>query len=161
MKKLLLLLALLPSFLFSQGIQLDIFTWVNVEFQFDDYAEEVSWSLSNDDGVVAIYSYGDYEPEQPNAFHLIDSLEPGDYTFELLDSYGDGLSWPNDGYCLVSNACQDTLFFAQGDYGIGLIESLTIAPCAPPNPPVIDCMDENAINYNPYADRDWETNKVS
>ncbi len=30
MKKLLLLLALLPSFLFSQGIQLDIFTWVTI-----------------------------------------------------------------------------------------------------------------------------------
>ena len=77
MKKL-LLLALLPLFLFSQD------TWVNIEFQFDDYAEEVSWSLSNDDGIVVIYSYGDYEPEQPNAFHLIDSLQSGDYTFELL-----------------------------------------------------------------------------
>ena len=75
-----------------------------------------------------------------------------DYTFELLDSFGDGLSWPNDGYCLVSNACQDTLFFAQGDYGIGLIESLTIAPCAPPEPPAIGCMDENALNYDETAE---------
>jgi hypothetical protein len=144
MKKLLLLLALLPSFLLSQD------TWVNVEFQFDQYADEVSWSLSNDYGVVA--SGGNYEYQQPNAFHVVDSLESGDYTFELLDAFGDGLSWPNDGYCLVSNACQDTLFFAQGDYGIGLIESLTIAPCAPPEPAVIDCMDENAVNYNPDAD---------
>ena len=46
MKKL-LLLALLPLFLLSQD------TWVNVEFQFDQYADEVSWSLSNDYGVVA------------------------------------------------------------------------------------------------------------
>ena len=52
MKKL-LLLALLPLFLFSQD------TWVNIEFQFDNYADEVSWSLSNDYGVVA--SGGDYE----------------------------------------------------------------------------------------------------
>ena len=144
MKKLLLLWALMPLFLLAQD------SWVNVEFQFDQYADEVSWSLSNDYGVIA--SGGDYEYQQPNAFHVIDSLESGDYTFELLDSFGDGLSWPNDGYCLVSNACQDTLFFAQGNYGIGLIESLTIAPCAPPEPAVIDCMDENAINYNPDAD---------
>jgi hypothetical protein len=144
MKKLLLLLALLPSFLLSQD------TWVNIEFQFDQYADEVSWSLSNDYGVVA--SGGNYEYQQPNAFHVIDSLESGEYTFELLDAFGDGLSWPNDGYCLVSNTCQDTLFFAQGNYGIGLIESLTIAPCAPPEPAIIDCMDENAINYNPDAD---------
>jgi hypothetical protein len=142
MKKLLFLL--IPILTFAQD------TWVNVEFQFDDYADEVSWTLSNDYGVVA--SGGDYEFEQPSAFHVIDSLESGEYTFELLDAFGDGLSWPNDGYCLVSNACQDTLFYASGDYGIGLIESLTIAPCAPPNPPVIDCMDENAINYNPDAD---------
>ena len=105
MKKLLLLLALLPLFLFSQD------TWVNVEFQFDNYADEVSWSLSNDYGIVA--SGGDYEFQQPNAFHVIDSLQSGEYTFELLDSFGDGLSWPNDGYCLVSNSCQDNIFFAQ------------------------------------------------
>ena len=37
MKKLLLLLALTPILLLSQT-QLDIFTWVNIEFQFDDYA---------------------------------------------------------------------------------------------------------------------------
>ncbi len=136
----------MPMLLLSQD------TWINIEFQFDDYAEEVSWSLSNSYGVVASGAEGDYESEQPNAFHVIDSLESGEYTFELLDAYGDGLSWPNDGYCLVSNTCQDTLFFAQGDYGIGLIESLTIAPCAPPDPPVVDCMDENALNYNPDAD---------
>ena len=47
MKKLLLLLALLPSFLLSQD------TWINVEFQFDNYTDEVSWSLSNDYGVIA------------------------------------------------------------------------------------------------------------
>ena len=37
MKKLLFLLALTPMLLLSQGIQLDIFTWVNVEFEFDQY----------------------------------------------------------------------------------------------------------------------------
>ena len=134
----------MPMLLLTQN------TWVNVEFQFDGYADEVTWNLSNSYGVIE--SGGPYDFGQPNAFIVIDSLESGDYTFELLDAYGDGLSYPNDGYCLVSNSCQDTLFFAQGDYGIGLIESLTIAPCAPPNPPVIDCMEENAINYNPDAD---------
>ncbi len=79
MKKLLFLL--IPILTFAQD------TWVNVEFQFDDYADEVSWTLSNDYGVVA--SGGDYEFEQPSAFHVIDSLESGEYTFELLDTFGD------------------------------------------------------------------------
>ena len=33
-----------------------------------------------------------------------------------------------------------------------LIESLTIAPCAPPEPPAIGCMDENALNYDETAE---------
>ena len=41
--------------------------------------------------------------------------------------------------------------FAEGNYGAMLIESLTIAPCAPPEPPAIGCMDENACNYNSDA----------
>lgn len=125
-------------------------SWVEVNFQFDQYAEEVSWSLYNSEDTISVQE-GYYTSQQPNAYQFIE-LDSGDYTFELIDSFGDGLSWPEDGWCLVSNACQDTLFFAEGNYGIGLIESLTIAPCAPPVPAVIDCMDENATNYNPDAD---------
>ena len=144
MRKLLFIWALLPLLLLAQD------TWVNVEFEFDGYADEVTWNLSNSYGVIE--SGGDYAYGQLNAFHVIDSLYSGDYTFELLDAFGDGLSYPADGYCLVSNSCQDTLFYAVGNYGSSLIESLTIAPCAPPQPIVIDCMEENAINYNPDAD---------
>ena len=139
-----LITLLLPLFVFSQD------TWVSIEFSFDDYAQEVSWSLYNATDTISV-PVGYYESQQPNAYQFIE-LESGDYTFELIDDWGDGLSWPFDGYCLVSNECQDTLFYAEGDYGLGLIESLTIAPCAPPDPPVIDCMDESAINYNQDAD---------
>ena len=139
-----LITLLLPLFVFSQD------TWVSIEFSFDNYAQEVSWSLYNATDTISV-PVGYYESQQPNAYQFIE-LESGDYTFELIDDWGDGLSWPFDGYCLVSNECQDTLFYAEGNYGLGLIESLTIAPCAPPDPPVIDCMDTNAINYNSSAD---------
>ena len=125
-------------------------SWIEVQFQFDQYAEEVSWGLYNSEDTISVEE-GFYTSQQPNAYQFIE-LDSGDYTFELIDAFGDGLSWPEDGWCLVSNACQDTLFYAQGNYGIGLIESLTIAPCAPPVPAVIDCMDETATNYNPDAD---------
>ena len=143
MKKIIFFLVL-PFLMVSQD------SWVEVNFQFDQYAEEVSWSLYNSEDTISVEE-GSYASQQPNAYQFIE-LDSGDYTFELIDSFGDGLSWPEDGWCLVSNACQDTLFFAEGNYGIGLIESLTIAPCAPPVPAVIDCMDENATNYNPDAD---------
>jgi hypothetical protein len=125
-------------------------SWIEIEFQFDGYAEEVSWSFYNSTDTISVDT-GFYSEGQPNAYQFIE-LDSGDYTFQLMDSWGDGLSYPEDGWCLVSNACQDTLFFVEGDYGMGLIESLTIAPCAPPEPAVIDCMDENATNYNPDAD---------
>jgi hypothetical protein len=143
MKKLIFFL-ILPFLMVSQD------SWVEINFQFDQYADEVSWSLYNSEDTISI-DQGYYEYQQPNAYQFIE-LNSGDYTFQLMDSFGDGLSWPEDGWCLVSNACQDTLFFAEGDYGMGLIESLTIAPCAPPEPAVVDCMDENATNYNPDAD---------
>ena len=143
MKKLIFFLVL-PFLVVSQD------SWVEINFQFDQYAEEVSWSLYNSEDTISIEE-GYYTSQQPNAYQFIE-LDSGDYTFELIDAFGDGLSWPQDGWCLVSNACQDTLFYVEGNYGIGLIESLTVAPCAPPVPAVIDCMDETAVNYNPDAD---------
>ena len=125
-------------------------SWIEIEFQFDEYAEEVSWGFYSSTDTISVDT-GFYSEGQPNAYEFIE-LDSGDYTFQLMDSWGDGLSYPEDGWCLVSNACQDTLFYVSGDYGLGLIESLTIAPCAPPEPAVIDCMDENATNYNPDAD---------
>ena len=41
-----------------------------------------------------------------DAYHFIE-LNSGDYTFELIDSWGDGLSWPEDGWSLVFNNCHD------------------------------------------------------
>ena len=143
MKKLILFL-LAPLLVISQD------SWVEIEFQFDGYAEEVSWGFYNSTDTISVDT-GFYSEGQPNAYEFIE-LDSGDYTFQLMDSWGDGLSYPDDGYCLITNDCQDTLFYASGDYGLGLIESLTIAPCAPPEPAVIDCMDENATNYNPDAD---------
>ena len=136
-----LTILLLPLILLSQD------SWVEIQFEFDQYADEVSWSLYNEIDTFGV-NEGYYENQQPNASEFIE-LNSGNYTFQLLDSFGDGLSWPFDGYCLISNSCQDTLFYASGDYGLQLIESLTIAPCAPP---VTGCMNEIAINYNPDAD---------
>ena len=124
-------------------------SWVEVNFQFDNYAEEVSWYLYNTTDTIYSIEEGEYDGDI-DAYHFIE-LNSGDYTFELNDSWGDGLSWPEDGWSLVFNNCQDTLFYAEGNYGFGLIDSLTIAPCAPPTE---GCIDEIAINYDENADLD-------
>ncbi len=124
-------------------------SWVEISFQFDNYAEEVSWYLYNTTDTIYSIEEGEYDGEI-DAYHFIE-LNSGDYTFELLDSWGDGLSWPENGWSLVFNNCQDTLFYAEGNYGLGLIDSLTIAPCAPPTE---GCIDEIAINFDENADLD-------
>jgi hypothetical protein len=87
---------------------------------------------------------------QPNAIEVIDSVPFGSYTFNLYDSYGDGLSYPTDGWCLVTDSCSlaDTLAFAIGNFGSLYTKTLTIAPCAPPNRRMYGYL---ATNYNPLA----------
>ena len=144
MKKLqLLLLTLLIPFLgFTQ-------TQINIEFNFDGYADETSWNIIDSYGVT-IATGGGYTNGQPTAIELIDSVPFGSYTFNLYDSYGDGLSYPTDGWCLVTDSCSlaDTLAFAVGNFGTLYTKTLTIAPCAPP---IGGCLDSTATNYNPLA----------
>ena len=90
MKRLLFAFILLPFIVISQN------SWVEILFEFDNYAEEVSWSLYNSTDTISV-DEGYYESQQPNAYQFIE-LDSGDYTFELMDAWGDGLSWPTDGY---------------------------------------------------------------
>jgi hypothetical protein len=144
MKKIqLLLLALLIPFLgFTQ-------TQINIEFNFDGYADETTWNIVDLYGVT-IATGGGYANGQPTAVELIDSIPFGSYTFNLYDSYGDGLSYPTDGWCLVTDSCSlaDTLAFAVGNFGTLYTKTLTIAPCAPP---IGGCLDPLATNYDPTA----------
>jgi hypothetical protein len=144
MKKIqLLLLTLLIPFLgFTQ-------TQINIEFKFDGFAQEITWDIIDSYGAT-IATGGGYANGQPTAVELIDSVPFGSYTFNLYDQYGDGLSYPTDGWCSVTDSCSlaDTLAFVMGDFGALYTKTLTIAPCAPP---IGGCMDILATNYNPLA----------
>ncbi len=153
MKKLLLFL-LLPILAFTQD------SWINIDVHTDDWPEETTWELvdSND---VAIASGGPYELDQTLYSETVE-LNSGEYYYFLFDSYGDGL-WTG-GYVEIWNSCDTVLFFHEGPftgYSIEevmeegaewqsneLIESLTIAPCAPPTE---GCTDPLAINYDEAA----------
>ena len=140
----LLLLVLLPFLMVSQD------SWINVQLQTDNYPEETSWSIYDISG-AAIAATDSALAELTLYDTLIDVLA-GEYIIELNDDYGDGLGasqWGGtDGWFLIQNECQDTLFYAEGDFGLQLVDTLTIAPCAPPLP---GCIDSLAINFNPAA----------
>ena len=53
-----------------------------------------------------------------------------------------------DGWFLIKNDCQDTIMYVAGDFGLSFIDTLTIAPCAPPTG---GCTDTMATNYDPSA----------
>ena len=150
MKKLLFLLALLPTVLLAQN------SWVNVQLFTDNYSDETSWTITPPNGSPIIA-----QNDTPLAdLTLYSDTIPlgGDIIVSIFDSYGDGLGasqWNGtDGWFLVQNDCQDTLLYVAGDFGSLYTDTLTIAPCAPPGPTVFGCTDTNATNYDSLATTD-------
>ena len=142
-----LLLSLLSFISFSQD------SWMNIQYLSDNYPTEITWEVLDGYGSVVIESDSNYILNS-----LLDTtiaLNAGIYTLNLYDIFGDGLGasqWNGtDGWFLIQNDCQDTLTFVAGDFGALYTDTLTIAPCAPPAPPVPGCIDTNALNFDPLA----------
>ena len=146
MRKLLFLLAFLPTVLLAQN------SWVNVQLLTDSYSEETSWTITPPGGSPIIA-----QNDTPLAdLTLYSDTIPlgGTIIVSIFDTYGDGLGGFNgspEGWFLVQNDCQDTLLYVAGDFGSSFIDTLTIAPCAPPGPIVFGCTDTNATNYDSLA----------
>ena len=77
MKKLLLVLALLPTMLFAQ-------TQIKVDFKFDNYAQETSWEILSAYGDTLAFALpGDYWFGQADTTIFIDSVVDGTYTLNV------------------------------------------------------------------------------
>ena len=66
MKRFLSLLAILWSFSVSAQD-----SWINVQFDFDGYADEVTWNLYSGTDSIPVASGGGYENGQAEAFQQI------------------------------------------------------------------------------------------
>ena len=171
MKKLqLLLLTLLIPFLgFTQS------SWINIQLLTDDYPTETSWQITPPGGYPIIIQ-NDSEM-LPNTLYDTTIALGGQIVASIFDQYGDGLGasqWNGtDGWFLIQNDCQDTIMYVAGNFGDNYIDTLDIAPCAPPtsgctNPIALNydslaysddgscefvegCMNPNATNYDPTA----------
>lgn len=94
-----------------------------VSFEFDDWASETSWSITDlQDNVL--YSGGGYSDGQASASREV-CLADGNYKFVVNDSYGDGLSFPNIGTASVSFG-GTTLVEAVGDFGAQFVGEFSI-----------------------------------
>ena len=145
MKKLLLLLTLLTPFLgFTQN------SWINIQLMTDNYPNETSWQITPSNGSPIII--GQDPAVGINQLYDTTIAVQGLFIASVFDSYGDGLGasqWNGtDGWFLIQNSCQDTIMYVAGDFGFSYIDTLQIAPCAPP---VAGCMNPIATNYDSTA----------
>ena len=81
---------------------------------FDDYGSETSWEILDENGNVI--SSGDGYSDGDSNFSASFCLEAGTYTFNIYDSYGDGLTYPNEGSVILTYDGQ-VLFEIPGDFG--------------------------------------------
>ncbi len=118
---------------------------ISIAISTQAWGYEISWNLLQNNLVVA--SGSDYESQQSYISNYC--LEDGCYTFEMLDSYGDG--WNGATYEILNNGeiiASGTL--QSGSYGL-VSFGINEVGC---EPVIYGCTDPQAINYNPNATED-------
>lgn len=96
-----------------------------VDLAFDGYASETTWALLDADGEVLIEVDG-YSDGTATATR---SLCPGEgtFTFMITDSFGDGLTYPNEGSVTLSYGGEEFTVIP-GDFGSEESVTFTIGP---------------------------------
>jgi len=129
MKKLqLLLLTLLIPFLgYTQN------SWIHIQLMTDNYPSETSWNITPPGGSPIIIEND--SNMLPNTMYDTIVFLGGTIVASIYDEFGDGLGssqWGGtDGWFMISNSCQDTIMYVAGNFGDSLVQTLTVAPCAP------------------------------
>ena len=147
MKKLLLVLALLPTMLLAQNN-----TWVRFQVQFDFYAPQESNFFMVNDSTGSQQFF--YQPTQPyEVLDTVINMVSGFYTISLTDNFGDGWTSNQPASFKMGNTCQGDIILWDPVIGSFFQRDTTvnILPCAPPTP---GCTDSNALNFNPTANVD-------
>ena len=149
MKKLILLILLIPQLVISQD------SWFNLEVQFDYYGPSESFALISQAGDTLV----NHTPTQPfEFFQTLVYADSGDIDISLFDSFGDGWTGgsinTNSGITasiLIENTCQGAILdldvtalggFSQYDTTVNLLA------CPPPVP---GCTDPTSTNYDSTA----------
>jgi len=111
-----------------------------------NWGYEMSWSLFNENGVVAYGgNYQNYEVVTTSA-----CLEDGCYTLEMFDSFGDG--WNGGSIIIMFGDQTVNASLPMGEYGLYYF-SINTDGC-PEEQVIFGCTDPQAMNYNPEATED-------
>ena len=150
MKKLLLFILLLPTFLLAQPGPPPTDSWVRFSVQYDYYAPSESNFFMVEDTLL-----GDtvmfHQPTTP--YELLDTIiniNSGNYIVTLTDNFGDGWLSQQPAWFKMMNSCQGMIInydpLTQQFFTLDTL--VNILPCAPP---IAGCMNPNAANYDSTA----------
>ena len=126
---------------------------VTLSISTDCWGGEVSWTLTDAAGTVVDQMAGGTLGNQVTTTWDF-CLQPGCYDWEILDSFGDGLSGiasgcAVDGNYSVTDADGNILVeMAEANYGDGIVENFCVSI------PVDGCTDPTACNYDANAVND-------
>ena len=128
----------------------DNYNMVLMELQTDPYPQETSWDLITADGDTLIAMNGF---EAQNTLYLDSICVPDDVaiTFNLYDTYGDGLTSGAGNGEFHFYVCGAQVFSGSS---FEYLYSGTFSSCDGAQIIVFGCMDETAINYTPDANTD-------
>ena len=121
-------------------------SWVNLEFQTDNYGGESTWEIYMV-GSDSVYAAGG--PYINNSYNeQLITLPVGEYNLVVNDAFGDGICCEfGEGWFGFENSCGVSTYvydFASSQVTV----PFNLLPCPPP---IFDCTDEDANNYNPQA----------
>ena len=177
---LLLLFSLLTINSFSQTHDSWIKLDVQLD-NWPEETEWLLWHLppNEDDSIVADRAHGDYDDGE--LVELFIPLHSGQYRIELFDEYGDGFypsgyflitnecqdtlafvqnqgyennndpAFGGDSLALANGWTTPGIIFGGPNTPASFIDTLTIAPCAPPTTFIPGCLDPIAQNYDSLA----------
>ena len=118
---------------------------ITVQIHTGTYANEVSWVILDQDGEGIAGGGGTYS-NNSNYYSSV-CLAQGSYTFQSIDSYGDG--W-NGGYYNVRNCDNVIIANDSNPTGNGETETFTVSDCGS----IPGCTNPIASNYNELANED-------
>lgn len=143
-------------------------THIRIDWLFDNWPEEVSWTIEDENGdVVASRDAGFYDGET-EALENVYVPATGCYTFTYTDGFGDGLFGSQygtsiDGHCFVysvnaNGSAGNPIYIYNGDYNFGTAAGVAASESAEANVNEVVSVEENTalkglqVFPNPTAD---------
>ena len=147
-----LLLILLPFIMLAQGPPNCVNSSVHIYL--DQYMSETSWDIKDTAGNILASDGPYYNAVNYQSIIVPVCLPPGDLTFTIYDSYGDGLNgalWGGLDGSYFLKQCNDTLVIGSDPaFGYDTTHTFVSAVC----PPIYGCMDNSYVEFNHLADTD-------